>query len=169
MTAVAGGLLLFQIVLAAEPSKATIQLTADCEVRFASVEQGREILTADDLFTAQLSRFDLQCRLKTDHDVTLADWKLFVAKQVRPWGASEMAAVSQSLGRLEKWLAGYRLPVPSIIELVRTTGEEESNAAYTRSAAIVLPEKVMGYDETKLDRLLLHELFHLLSRHDGAV
>ena len=42
-------------------------------------------------------------------------------------------------------------------------------AAYTRGSSIVLPTKVMKYESASLDRLLAHELFHLLSRHDGAV
>jgi hypothetical protein len=80
-----------------------------------------------------------------------------------------MDTARQSLGRLAKRLANLRLPLPPVIQLIRTTGEEENNAAYTRATAIVLPTRVLSYDPTQLDRLLAHELFHLLSRHDGAV
>jgi hypothetical protein len=165
--AVSGFLIVFS--LAADAPTDALRLTSECKVRFATAEQGREILTADDVFTAQLSRFDLQCRLKTDKEVMLADWKQFVAEHVRQWQPAETALVSSSVERLKKRLAGFRLPLPPVIHIVRTTGDEESNAAYTRSAAIVLPAKVLDYDETKLDRLLLHELFHIISRHDGAV
>lgn len=169
MIAVACGLLWLGIVVAAEAPAEALRLTAECEVQFTSIELGRQVLTTDDAFTAQLSQFDLQCRLKIDKDMTLTDWKQFAAQHVRAWLPDEIAAVSQSIGRLKKRLTVFRLPLPLVIQLVRTTGDEESNAAYTRSAAIVLPTKVMSYDETKLDRLLLHELFHLVSRHDGAV
>jgi hypothetical protein len=168
MTAVMSGLLVVFSLVSETPADA-LRLTSECEVGFATAEQGRQILTTDDVFTAQLSRFDLQCRLKTDKEVTLADWKQFVAKHAREWQPAEIALVSSSVERLKKRLAGFRLPLPPAIQIVRTTGDEESNAAYTRSAAIVLPAKVMDYDETKLDRLLLHELFHIISRHDGAV
>jgi hypothetical protein len=150
------------------PSEA-IPLTAECEVRFSSPEEGREILTADDAFSASLSRFDLQCRLKSDKDVTLADWKQFTAQQVKAWEPAEVEAVMASLRRLKEKLAPFRLPLPPTIRLIRTTGEEEANAAYTRSSAIALPPKVLKYDSMQLDRLLAHELFHILSRHDGAV
>jgi hypothetical protein len=168
MTAAVSGLLIAFVVAADAPTDA-LGLTPECDVRFATAEQGRKILTADDTFTAQLSRFDLQCRLKTQKEVTLADWKQFVAEHVREWQPADTALVSSSVERLKKRLAGFRLPSPPVIHIVRTTGEEESNAAYTRSAAIVLPAKVLDYDETKLDRLMLHELFHIISRHDGAV
>src|SRR6476620_10263945 len=169
MTPIAGGMLLIVAFAVGQAPAEAIPLTADCEVRFASPEEGREILTADDAFSASLSRFDLQCRLKTDKEVTLADWKQFVAQQVKAWEPAEVEAVKASLGRLKEKLAPFRLPLPPTIRLIRTTGEEEANAAYTRSAAIALPPKVLKYDSMQLDRLLAHELFHILSRHDGAV
>jgi hypothetical protein len=58
--------------------------------------------------------------------------------------------------------------LPRAVLLIRTTGQEESGAAYTRGAAIVLPQNVLAYSADRLDRLLAHELFHVLSRHDGA-
>jgi hypothetical protein len=146
-----------------------VALTDSAVVQFASAEEGREILTTSDAFSASLSRFDLQCRLTTAKEVMLADWKKMVAESVRPWEHAEIDAVSRSLARLAKRLEKYRLPLPPVIRLVRTTGEEESEAAYTRGAAIVLPNKVMKYPDGQLDRLLLHELFHLVSRQDGAL
>src|SRR5437762_12072108 len=95
-------------------SDSAVRLTDRTEIRFATPDEGRAILTADDPFTASLSRFDLQCRLKTDKDVTLSDWKQFVAEQVRPWEPTEIDAISQSLERWKKRLADYRLPLPSL-------------------------------------------------------
>jgi len=158
------------VVLAADarPQK-PIAFTPSTEIRFASPDEARQILTAKDAFTSSMSRFDLQCRLKTDKDVSLDDWKHFTAEHVRAWEANEIATVSGSLARLKTPIADLRLPLPSVIQLIRTTGDEENNAAYTRDNAIVLPKRVLSYDQTQLDRLLAHELFHLLSRHDGAV
>jgi hypothetical protein len=168
MAAAASGLLIV-FTLAADVPPETLQLAPECEIRFATADQGRQILTADDTFTAQLSRFDLQCRLKTAKEVTLADWKEFVAKHVLDWQPSEITIISSSVERLKKRLAGFRLPLPPIIQIVRTTGDEESNAAYTRDNAIALNTQVNSYDAVQLDRLLLHELFHIISRHDGAI
>src|SRR5262245_34721518 len=114
-----------------------LRLAGETVVQFASPEESCEIVKADDSFTASLSPFDLQCRLKTSKDVTLADWKQFVAQHVRPWEKADIELVSQSLERLNKRLANFRLSLPPLIRLVRTTGEEESNASYTRGNAIV--------------------------------
>jgi hypothetical protein len=158
------------VVLAADaPPQKPIAFTATTEIRFATADEGRQILTANDPFTKSLSRFDLQCRLKTDKDVSLDDWKHFTAEHVRAWEPDEIATVRRALMRLKTRLADLRLPLPGVIELIRTTGDEENHAAYTRANAIVLPKRVLSYDETQLDRLLAHELFHLFSRHDGAL
>jgi hypothetical protein len=138
-------------------------------VRFATEEEGQLILAADDAFTGSLSRFDLQSRLKTGDEVTLDDWKKSVAAEVRGWNDAQTKAATESLTRLSKRLAGLELPLPKEILLIHTTGAEEGNAAYTRGTAIVLPDKVLAYSPTQLDRLLAHELFHVLSRHDGAL
>lgn len=156
------------MLLAADAPAREVSLTPTTVVRFAAADEGRAILTADDTFTASLSRFDLQCRLKTAKEVTLADWKQFVGKQVQAWEPADIEAVSKAVERLKDRLGEFVVPLPAVIHLVRTSGEEESNAAYTRTASIILPTKVMKYDADQLDRLLIHELFHLMNRHDGA-
>jgi hypothetical protein len=145
------------------------KLTPDAIVRFATALEGQAALTADDAFTANLSRFDLQCRMKTSKEVDLADWKSFVREHVREWEKDEQDAVIESIERLSKRLTGFRLPLPPKILLIRTSGEEEAGAAYTRGAAIALPTKKVARSPADLDRLLAHELFHLISRQDGAV
>src|SRR5205823_2035438 len=90
MVASIASMLLTASFAADEVEKAEIPLTPAAVVRFASLDEGRAILTADDAFTASLSRFDLQCRLKTDKEATLADWKPFVAQHVRPWEQGEI-------------------------------------------------------------------------------
>jgi hypothetical protein len=146
-----------------------VEVAQGAATRFASVEEGRAVLKADDAFSKSLSRFDLQSRLQSAEEVDLAAWKDFVAGHVQPWEETHIRPVSESLVRLSKRLAGYKLPLPKEILLIRTTGKEEGNAAYTRAAAIVLPDKVIAYPPTQLDRLLAHELFHVISRHDGAL
>lgn len=153
----------------AEAPAAAIEIAPGRSVRLATAEEGQSILAADDAFAGSLSRFDLQSRLKTDKEVTLDDWKKSVAAEVRGWDDAQTKAVTESLTRLSKRLADFELPLPKEILLIHTTGAEEGNAAYTRGTAIILPDKVLAYAPTQLDRLLAHELFHVLSRHDGAL
>jgi hypothetical protein len=147
----------------------SILLGRATRLRWATPQIGRALLTADDDFSKNLSRYDLQCRLQTDQPVSLDDWRRFVANQVRDWSWEDQRRVREAWAALNERLKPYDLPLPGEIWLVRTTGNEENHAAYTRGRAIVLPAKVMAYAPLPLQRLLAHELFHILSRHDPAL
>lgn len=63
-------------------------------------------------------------------------------------------------------LKRYNVPLPKEVLLIKVTGEICSDAAYTRSNAIVLPQKRLATDAKTLRKLIAHELFHIVSRHD---
>lgn len=146
-----------------------VPLVGASAVHFATAEEGAAVLVAEDDFTRSLSKFDLQCRLTTDKEVTLADWRTFVAAEIRPWTDEQTRPFRDACARLAPELAKYNLPLPRTISLVHTTGKEEGHAAYTRASAIIVPDKVLAYSPAQLDKLLLHELFHVLSRHNPAL
>ncbi|MFO0899665.1 MAG: hypothetical protein U0836_19730 [Pirellulales bacterium] len=145
-----------------------VQLTDGAKAHFATVEEARQVLSAHDDFAQAVSPFDRQARLQSAGPVSLDDWLAFNAAQAKPWSEAEHAKVEAALAKLAPKLKKFRLPLPEKILLVRTTGKEESGAAYTRQAAIVLPDGMLKSDDDKLERLLAHELFHVLSRHDAA-
>lgn len=158
-------------VLAVWPCTAAdeLPLVGTTVVRFAPVEEGQAAVASDDDFVRSLSRFDLQCRLQSADEPTVDRWREFTQGEVRAWEAGQAARVSQSIERLRKRLKRLTLPLPGTVLLVRTTGKEEGNAAYTRGAAIILPDKVLAYQPDALDRLLAHELFHIMSRHERTL
>lgn len=141
-----------------------LPLVGETVVRFATVDDGAAALTVQDDFVAGLSRFDLQSRLKTDKEVTVDDWRKFAAAEVRDWEPKHRTIVADSIKRLQKGLENLNLPLPKTILLIHTTGKEEDGVAYTRPDAIVLSDRVLDYQPDQFDRLLLHALFHVLSR-----
>lgn len=158
------------LVIAAEQTVGeSLELTPTSSIVFADVKTGQEILIADDDFSQRLSRFDLQSRLQTDREVTVADWRKHIAEQVTSWPAEEHDKIKQTVAALQPKLAAFRLPLPKQIVLVRTTGKEEGDAAYTRANAIVLPASKLRHPLPALEALLAHELFHVMSRHDATV
>lgn len=153
----------------AEEKSEPLELTATSAIVFADVKTGQEILSADDDFSRGLSKFDLQSRLQTDRDVTREDWRKNVVEQVTAWPAEEQEKIKLTVAALKPKLAAFRLPLPKQILLIRTTGKEESDAAYTRANAIVLPAAKLRHPQPALEALLAHELFHVLSRNDATV
>jgi hypothetical protein len=162
-------LLFLMLPEGASSANETLALTSETSIVLATVAQAREALSQDDAFAQALSRFDLESRLQTADRATVAAWKAMVADQVRPWEASERDGLFRVLESLSKKLKPFHLPLPKQILLMHTTGKEEGHAAYCRGAAIVLPDKILAQSDDKLERLLAHELFHVLSNQNPKV
>ncbi len=128
---------------------------------FATLQQGRDALGSRDEFIRQLSAFDRQVRTQQKEDPGEKAFLDFVSGEVVEWDGpsqQEFKTAIESLGESLKLIQGLSL---GPILLIRTTGKEESGAAYTRGKVIVLP---VGRRSQK-DRLIAHELFHVLSRN----
>lgn len=147
----------------------TVALTFETSVVLATVAQARDALSYDDAFTKALSRFDLESRLQTADRATVAAWKAMVVGQLRPWEPSDRDRLLRVAENLSQKLRPFRLPLPKQILLIHTTGKEEGHAAYCRGAAIVLPDKMLAQNDAKLERLLAHELFHVLSNQNAKL
>lgn len=130
----------------------------------ASVEQARMLLVERDDFTERLSRFDRAARLRTDQPVSDEQFFRHLAQNTLPWNDEELAKLEQAIMSIDRRLAVWQLPLPEKIWLVKMTGEVDGGAAYTRGSAIMLPEQRVQMPVAQLERLLVHELFHVLSR-----
>lgn len=148
------------------PGESGIMLQKGTEIVFASVEEAEKILTRKDHFIKSMGPFDRSARLKTGKEVSEKKFLEHVANQVLPWTVGEkirIEAVFKSIvGRIED----FNLNFPREIFLIKTTGKEEGGAAYCRSNAIVLPQKMLAGRNKGLEKLLIHELCHILLSND---
>ena len=136
------------------------------KVHFASQSEGRQILTAKDDFIQRWSPFDRSARMKTDKAVSEGELLEFIGRNVVDWTREEMQTVQAAVEAIQPLLRDLPLPLPSIVQLVKTTGAEEGNAAYTRATAIVLPKSELANSQKDLQKVICHELFHILSRQN---
>ena len=146
--------------------EAGFELTEKTQVEFASVEKGREILCAEDYYVMNMSPFDRASRLQSDEPVSREDYLKFVAKSVVQWNESDKQKIEPILGRLRESIKGYGLELPKVVYLIKTTGDEEAGAAYTRGNGIFLPPGQLSNNQQVLEQLITHELFHVLTRHN---
>jgi len=135
-------------------------------VHFASQSEGRQILTTKDEFIQRLSPFDRSARMKTDKAVSEDELLAFIGRNVEEWTKDETQTVQAAIGTLQPLLRALRLSLPPTVQLIKTTGAEEGNAAYTRAIAIVLPKSELSKNQKDLQKLICHELFHILSRQN---
>jgi hypothetical protein len=138
-------------------------------VHFASQNEGSQILRAKDEFIQRLSPFDRSARMKTDKAVSEGALLEFIGRNVAEWTKEEMQAVQAAVNAMQPLVRDLPLSLPPTVQLIKTTGAEEGNAAYTRSTAIVLPKAVLGKNQQELQQLICHELFHILSRQNPAL
>jgi hypothetical protein len=132
------------------------------ELSFATVTEARTLLAARDAFVTRMSPFDRSARMKTDRDVSEAEYLSFAASAALEWSPDEKRTVAAAYGRIRPAIAQLSLPLPPGIVVIKTSGREEGEAAYTREQAIILPKAMIASDD--LQRLLAHELFHIASR-----
>jgi len=133
-------------------------------VSFASVDEAREILTARDDFVQRMSPFDRAGRMKTDGNVSEEAYLRFVGNNVLAWNDSEKQLVVSAFDDLKTELEDLAWSFPKQVLLVKTTGNEEGGAAYTRANAVVFPQGVLAAPAASIEKLLCHELFHVMSR-----
>ncbi|HET7132558.1 MAG TPA: hypothetical protein VFJ95_09935 [Gammaproteobacteria bacterium] len=151
------------LALATFAAAACLRTAGAQELAFASAADASAVLGARDAFVERMSPFDRSARLKTDREVTEREYLAFAKAAALDWNDAEKRAVNDAFRAIERELHALELPLPQRVLMVKTTGNEEGNTAYTRAEAIVLPQRMV--DEPKdLSRTLAHELFHIASR-----
>jgi hypothetical protein len=133
-------------------------------IRFLPANESRAVITTPDDFVKRLSPFDRAARLKVATPVSEEQYLAFVGNNVRDWTDKEVEQLGALITELPPILR--ELPFPAAIQLIKTSGAEEGNAAYTRGTSIFLPASDLSKSPADLKKLLCHELFHILSRGD---
>jgi len=138
-------------------------------VEFGGAAACARVLSARDTFVQAMSPFDRSARLKTDKDVSEAEYLAFAARQARDWSSAEKARLRPILESFRVKTAGLNLRFPPTILLLTTTGLEEGMAAYCRGTSIVIPKAVIDRDPSQLQSLIFHELFHIYRTSNPAM
>ena len=143
----------------------TVLIQDDASIEFASKEVAGTVLTNKDGFIRRMSGIDRQLRLRSDSQVAEEPYLQYVREQVAEWSPEEIEKLTGVIEGIREKLKPISATWPKQIQLIKTTGLEESGAAYCREAAIVLPQSIVNGGPQSLERILLHELFHVLSSH----
>jgi hypothetical protein len=139
-------------------------------LEFASVRHGKEILGRPDPWARQLSDFDRGARQRTLAPTSTKQFLQFASSAARGWTATEKAEWTVLARRLSAAAKGLNVKLPRI-HLVKTSGAEEFDSAYTRGRSIMLPQRLASLPSSNPREaffLLAHELFHVLSRSNPS-
>lgn len=139
-------------------------------IRLATAAEGRAVLAAEDDFTRALGSFDRSFRMRTTEPVDDAALRHYLGEQADDFTAEESTAWEEAIAMLARGAQGIGAFLPPEVLVVKTTGREEREHAYTRANAIVLPAtRVRTFRGERAYRLLAHELFHVASRTSPAL
>jgi len=139
------------------------------EVAFRTVDSGesRLLLVEDDLYIKNLTVSEISLKLRTSKDITLDEYKRYVASQALDWTEDEKKMIRTIVVNLKKALESYDLKFPKEVLLILTTGNEEGKSAYCRdNIIIVIPKNYIALGMEELQNIILHELFHIFSRNN---
>jgi len=139
-------------------------------LRLASAAEGRAILEAEDDFTRALGSFDRSFRMRTTAPVEDADLRRYLGEQALDFSSDEARAWDEAMTILAHGAKGLRALLPAEVVLVKTTGHEERDHAYTRANAIIVPAaRARSWRGERAYRFLAHELFHIATRHSSKL
>jgi hypothetical protein len=142
----------------------TAPIAAAHEIELASIDQARAVLGTRDDFVARLSPFDRAARLESGADVSEDEYLAFARAAGREWSNDERARLTAAFAAIEPKLEELLPELDGPILIVKTSGEEEGGAGYTRGNAVMLPQA--HEEELTLQHLLAHEIFHVASRNN---
>ena len=139
------------------------------ELVFATIPEARKVLAAEDDFAKRTSPFDRAARMKVDRDVGLAEYLEFAGASALEWAPAEKEAIGAAMRSIEGALKRLALPLPAKVLVIKTSGNEEGHAAYTRGNAVIFPRRFLEGQGAQLRKFLAHELFHVATRGDPAL
>ena len=136
--------------------------------RLATLDEAKQLMSAEDNYTRSRSPFDIVSRLQNPEG-TVEELNAYALQELREWNDDEKKAIQAITKDLNDSIRKYQyeLPLPKEIMLVKSTLKDEGGAGgYTRSNWIALTDKLVSHmKEDGQKRILLHELFHVLTRN----
>lgn len=143
-------------------------VTSDTLLELSGTNDARQALLTEDHFIRALSEFDRAARLKSEQPVSREQFLKFIEGAVLPWNDEEKSKLEKAAAGAKHTLSQFKMALPRRILLVQTTGQEEGHAAYCRGTnIIVLPRRYVMGSARSLESVLIHEVFHILSRNNS--
>ncbi|HEX6268576.1 MAG TPA: hypothetical protein VFZ81_16940 [Burkholderiales bacterium] len=135
---------------------------------FAGAGEAGGILGGDDEYVRATRPLERMAKLRRAQPVDAGEYRRHMAAQARDWTEDERRRLAPLNARLARFLDTLKLRMPERILLVKAGTQLMDGAPHTRANAIVLPESFLASAQPEdLVYIMGHELFHVLSRHDG--
>lgn len=131
---------------------------------FADRDLTAELLTAHDAFYEQLSPLDRQILAISEAPIDEVALDAKLKASALDWTPSEIQALRTSLAQADQAATAARVTyrLPGTIYLAKESAAVYSGSPYTRCSAVFLPAPPSA-------AVLIHELFHVMSRYNPEI
>tara|TARA_B100001250_G_C19788130_1_gene785129 strand:- start:883 stop:1860 length:978 start_codon:yes stop_codon:yes gene_type:complete len=143
-----------------------IQLSDECNIHFASTSKAKELLAKKDIYIQGLSSFERAAKIKQAGPISIDEYIKFIQEQTVEWSKEDKIKLSKVIAKAKIKLGHLANHLPKNITFIKTTGQDEGGAPYTRGNSIILPKRQVSQSIKSLERLFYHELFHIISRNN---
>lgn len=135
-------------------------------INFASAAEGRALIAQTDDYVANLTPLDL-AMIVGENGATTDDYLSLCREAVCDFTEQEIDLLNEIFAEIGSELDRRGMKVPQIetINLVKTTMREVGGVGpYTRGNCICVDAKTLALDDGMVERVMCHELFHILTR-----
>ena len=143
-----------------------IQLSDECNIHFAPTSKAKELLAKKDIYIQGLSSFERAAKIKQAGPISIDEYIKFIQEQTVEWSKEDKIKLSEVIAKAKIKLGHLANHLPKNITFIKTTGQDEGGAPYTRGNSIILPKRQVSQSIKSLERLFYHELFHIISRNN---
>ncbi len=144
---------------------------------FATSQQAIDILISEDDYTAQLQPIEIGIKNRNSENLTFRSLQENYSGGVLPWSDNEKTALVHAINSIQTNLTPYERHLPQTILMAKTSQAIEGGLPHTRANLILFSQDAIDQyfltaleDKKKaldgLANLFLHELHHILSRHN---
>jgi hypothetical protein len=144
------------------------QTTLSKSFHFATKDEATKKLNVEDEYTKGWSQFDIDSRMQRQQS-TLEEQMKNMTSQLKEWSENDKEKIKAQLLIIDNEIAknNFKLNIPTDILLIKSTLKDEGGAeGYTRGNCIVLNEDILTMPNENVKDILIHELFHVLTRYN---
>lgn len=135
------------------------------KIHLSTLAEAQNLLGTSDEFSKSQGKFDFASKTQNIDASGESDYLTYASEQAQDWTAKQLEKTIKVVAEAEQKIRALNLKfdLPEVINLVKSTCKEEGGAAgYTRQSYIVVQENPDLH-------LFLHELFHIISRHNESL
>jgi len=142
---------------------------------FPSVENAQRIICTDqkEHYFDRVQQLDMKIQMKDDSDqpITMSAYLDFLKSDITQFTKSEQKRIEKLLYECNSAFSNLGLNIDiDEIQIIKTKGQTYGpQAFFTREKAIMIPDGQLEMSDRGLKSVLLHEIFHILSRYNPEI